>query len=76
MYGIMMGAWYLIATALAANLSGYVAQMASIPEKLQHDLHASLAIYGDAFLNMGILGAAVAVFGFAISPWLKRAARL
>ncbi len=76
MYGIMMGAWYLIATALAADLSGQMAKLASIPEKLLADHHASLAIYGDAFLVMGLIGIGVSLLGFAISPWLKKAAKI
>ncbi len=76
MYGIMMGAWYLIAMALAAELSGEVAKLADIPEHLQHNAHASLSIYGNAFLMMGIIGISTSIVGFIISPWLKRAAKL
>ena len=76
MYGVMMGSWYLIAFALAANLSGYVARLASIPAELQHDLHAMLAIYSAAFWKMGLMGLVVAILGFLISPWLKRKAGL
>jgi POT family proton-dependent oligopeptide transporter len=74
MYGVMMGSWYLIAFALAANLSGHVAEMASIPEGLQGDLHASLAIYSQAFFRMGMIGLVVAALGFIASPWLRRKA--
>lgn len=74
MYGVMMGSWYLIAFALAAELSGSVAKLASIPESAQNDLHASLAIYGTAFWKMGLMGLAVAAVGFLISPWLKKKA--
>jgi proton-dependent oligopeptide transporter, POT family len=76
MYGIMMGAWYLIALALAAELSGSVAKLADIPLQLQGNAHASLGIYSNAFFMMGILGAATAIAGFIVSPWLKRAAKL
>lgn len=76
MYGVMMGSWYLIAVALAANLSGRVAQLASIPEKLQTQPHVTLPIYSDAFLWMGMMGLAVALLGFMISPWLKKKAGL
>lgn len=76
MYGIMMGAWYLIAVALAADLSGHLAGLASIPEHLQHHPQASLAIYTKAFFTMGLIGLAVSVVGFAVGPWLKRAAKL
>ncbi len=76
MYGVMMGAWYLIAFALAAELSGMVAGFASIPENLQQDLPASLGIYGGAFLKMGTIGLVTAALGLAVSPILKRAAKL
>jgi len=76
MYGVMMGAWYLIAFALAAELSGVVARFASIPEELQGDVAASLAIYGSAFFKMGMIGIVTAVVGLAIGPSLKRAARI
>jgi POT family proton-dependent oligopeptide transporter len=76
MYGVMMGSWYLIAFALAANLSGYVARLASIPAELQHNLQAMLGIYSTAFWKMGLIGLAVAILGFAISPWLKKKAGL
>ena len=74
LYGIMMGSWYLIATALAANLSGQLANLASIPEKMQHDVHVSLAIYSSAFLKMGFIGLAAAILGFMLSPWLRKKA--
>ena len=76
LYGIMMGCWYLIAWSLAANLSGNVAQMASIPKYLQSNLHVCLNIYGNAFFKMGLLGVAVAIIGFIIAPWLKKAAKI
>lgn len=76
MYGIMMGSWYLIATALAADLSGQVAKLASIPARLQHDMHASLYIYGSAFGKMAMIGILAAAVGFFLSPFLKRAAKL
>ncbi len=76
MYGIMMGSWFLIAFALAAELSGRVAALASVPEHLQHDLHAALAIYSGAFVKMGLMGLAVAILGFIASPWLRKKAGL
>lgn len=76
MYGVMMGAWYLIATALAAELSGILAKSASIPVKLQKNVHATLEIYGGAFFKMFLIGLTAAVIGFAISPLLKRAVKL
>jgi len=76
MYGVMMGSWYLIAFALAANLSGYVARLADVPAELQNDLPTMLSIYSTAFWKMGLIGLIVAILGFAISPWLKRKAGL
>ena len=76
LYGIMMGSWYLIATALAANLSGDLARLADVPKSLQSNLHACLNIYGNAFFKMGLIGVAVAIIGFIIAPWLKKAAKI
>ena len=76
MYGIMMGAWYLIALALAAELSGTVANLADIPKHLQNNAHASISIYSNAFFMMGIIGMITAIIGFIIGPWLKKAAKL
>lgn len=76
MYGIMMGAWYLIATALAANLSGIVAEMASVPESMQNNIHATLSIYSGAFFKMGIIGAIAALVGLIVSPWLRKTANI
>ena len=74
LYGIMMGVWFLIGSAMAANLSGYVARWAAVPESLQANLEACLHIYGNAFLKMGFFGLLVAIIGFAIAPFLKKAA--
>ena len=60
----------------AADLSGQLAKLASIPAKLQHDVHASLGIYGSAFGSMAMIGIFAAVIGFVLSPLLKRAAKL
>lgn len=76
MYGVMMGSWYLIAFALAANLSGFVARLADVPARLQHDLPAMLAIYSSAFWKMGLIGLVVAILGFIMSPWLRKKAGL
>jgi POT family proton-dependent oligopeptide transporter len=76
MYGIMMGAWYLIGVALAADLSGELAGLASVPEQLQANQQATLVIYSKAFLIMGLFGIAASVLGLIIGPWLKRAAKI
>ena len=72
LYGVMMGAWYLIACALAADLSGSLASLASIPLNLINNTQAMFHIYASGFLKMGLLGLAVAIVGFIISPWLKK----
>ena len=74
LYGVMMGVWFLIGSAMAANFSGYVAQWAAVPENLQSELSACLNIYGNAFLKMGLFGLVMAVIGFSVSPFLKKAA--
>ena len=73
LYGIMMGVWFLIGSALAANISGSVAQWAAVPESLQANIGACLGIYGHAFFKMGLFGLAITAIGFAIAPFLKKA---
>ena len=76
LYGVMMGAWYLIGSALAANLSGNAAKWAAVPLELQSNIQACLGIYGDAFIKMGLLGIAAAIVGFLFAPFLRKAAGL
>ena len=76
MYGFMMGAWFLIGNAFAANLSGNLADIANIPHSLLHNIPAELHIYGTAFWIMGGIGLISAIIGFIISPWLKATAEL
>jgi proton-dependent oligopeptide transporter, POT family len=76
LYGIAMGAWFLISTALAAQVSGSLAGLAAVPANLQGNLHATLCIYSHAFTVMGSIAVVVAIVGFIISPWLKKAANL
>jgi len=75
MYGVMMGSWFLIAAALAAELSGHLASIASIPDSLT-DAHAILLIYGHAFFKMGLIGLGVGVVVLLMSPFFKRLAKL
>ena len=75
LYGLMMGVWFLIGSALAANFSGCVAQWAAVPEILQTNIEACLGIYRSAFFKMGLLGLAVTIVGFSLSPFLKKATR-
>lgn len=73
MYGVMMGAWFLISTALASSVSGKVAEWASIPANMQ-DPFAIFHVYMHAFLRMGFIGLIVAIAVFFISPYVKRIA--
>jgi proton-dependent oligopeptide transporter, POT family len=75
MYGVMMGAWYLIACALASAVSGRVADLASVPEGVT-DPAAILHIYSSAFLKMGIAGVVAAIVVFIVSPYIKKIAEL
>jgi proton-dependent oligopeptide transporter, POT family len=75
LYGIMMGAWFLIASGLAASLSGVTASIASIPDGV-HDMATILHIYSSAFLKMGAIGIVATIFCFAVAPYLKRIAKL
>ena len=75
-YGLMMGAWFFIATGLSAQLSSSVASWADVPVDLLSDAHATLHIYGNAFLKMALFGFAFAIVGFILGPWLKRQADL
>jgi len=76
LYGVMMGAWYLIAVAAAAILSGLFAGLANIPQTLQNQPFLILHIYSSAFLKLGIGGLVVAIIAFAVNPFLKRFAAL
>ena len=71
LYGIMIGAWYLLAWALGAELSGSMASLTSIPQRLLNT-PGMFHIYASGFLKMSILGFGVAIIGFLLAPWLKR----
>ncbi len=75
MYGVMMGAWYLIAAALASSLSSLVASLASIPKNI-HDPLMILNIYGNTFLYIGLAGLAATAVAFAVSPYIRRIANI
>ncbi|MCK4608668.1 MAG: MFS transporter [Gammaproteobacteria bacterium] len=75
MYGIMMGAWFLIATALGASLSSLLATLSNIPETM-HDPHLILNIYSHTFLIIGSIGLTVTVIAFILGPYIKRMANL
>lgn len=71
MYGVMMGAWYLVANGLAASLSGQFASVADIPVTL-HNSTQILAIYSHAFFKIGLIGVIISIIAFAINPFVKR----
>ncbi len=75
LYGVMMGAWYLLAMAAAAILSGLCAGLANVP-KTVHDPFVIAHIYSSAFLKLGIGGLVIAVVALALNPFLKRFASL
>jgi len=75
MYGVMMGAWFLIATAFASSVSGIVAAWASVPAAVTDPLQI-FQIYMHAFLKIGIIGLILAIVIFFISPFIKRIANL
>ena len=75
LYGVMMGAWFLISTSLASSLSGVFATLADIPKNL-HDMHIIINIYGKAFFDMGLFGLGAAIVAFLVAPDIKRIAQL
>lgn len=75
MYGIMMGAWFLIASSLASAISSSVANLASVPNTLT-DGGAILSIYNKAFFEMGMVGIFASIVVFIIGPYVKRMANL
>ena len=72
LYGIMMGSWFLISMALAADLAGSLASLTSIPKALLNNGHAMFHVYGSGFWKMGLFGLVVAIIGFMLSPWLQK----
>jgi proton-dependent oligopeptide transporter, POT family len=72
LYGIMMGAWFLIGLALAANLAGSLASLTSIPVHLLNNKLEIFHVYSLGFLKMGFIALIVAAIGFILSPWLQR----
>jgi dipeptide/tripeptide permease len=76
LYGIMTGAWYIITNALAANLSGSLANLTSVSESIQHNVNAMMKVYDAGFFKMGAFAVVVAIIGFIIAPWLSRTAGL
>lgn len=75
MYGVMMGAWFLIATSLASTVSGKVSDLASVPSNII-DPAVTLSIYSKAFLSMGIVGIILSIVVLGISPYINKIAHL
>jgi len=73
MYGVMMGAWFLIAVAMASSVSGIVAAWASVPESMTDPLQV-FNIYMHAFMKIGIIGLVFAIVIFIASPFIRRIA--
>ncbi len=77
MYGIMMGAWYLIACAMASSLSGALAaSLTSVPKIMINNQTALLHIYHSGFMKMGFIGVGTTILAFIIGPYVKRIANL
>lgn len=71
MYGFMMGAWYLVAMGLAGSLSGSIAGLSSVPKNITNSF-TILNIYGKAFFDIGMIGLAITILAFMISPYIKK----
>jgi POT family proton-dependent oligopeptide transporter len=71
MYGIMMGAWFLIASSLGSTLGGRVAILADIPRTLR-DPGIILSTYGNIYFEIAVTGAIITVISFIVAPYIKR----
>lgn len=68
--GFIMGSWFLT-TAAAALIAGKVATLTAVPADIT-DAHASLAIYSQVFMQIGIVTAVIAVLMMLTAPKLHR----
>jgi POT family proton-dependent oligopeptide transporter len=75
LYGVMMGAWFLIGNALAAYVSGIFAGLSEVPASVT-DPKAILDIYNLAFTKIGLAGVVLSVIIFAVNPHIKRIANI
>lgn len=71
MYGVMMGAWFVVGMSLASALSGVFAGIANVPDTLQ-DPAAILHIYTIAFAKIGAASTILALLCFVAGPYIKR----
>jgi len=69
--GFTMGLWFLC-TSIASIIAGKVATFASVPSNISKDPVASLPIYNDLFLRIGIIAVIVALGMFALVPVLRK----
>ena len=67
--GMMMGVWFLTLSAAFA-VGGGLATIADVPKSIHGS--ASLDIYSHAFFIYGGIALALAIFSFALVPFLKR----
>jgi POT family proton-dependent oligopeptide transporter len=67
--GMMMGVWFLTQAAAFA-IGGTLATIADVPKDLTAT--ASLPIYAHAFFLYGAIALVLAIFGFMLTPYLKR----
>ncbi|WP_413738941.1 dipeptide/tripeptide permease DtpA [Sodalis sp. RH21] len=71
--GFIMGAWFLT-TAAAALIAGYVANLMAVPANV-NDAHLSLAVYGQVFMQIGMVTAVIAVLMLIFAPKLNHMSR-
>ncbi|KLN95773.1 dipeptide/tripeptide permease DtpA [Moellerella wisconsensis] len=69
--GFIMGSWFLTSSA-AAFIAGYVASLTAAPEGQIADPIASLNVYSDVFLNIGIVTGVIAIIMVITAPMLNR----
>ncbi len=75
MYGVMMGAWFLISTALGSAIASQVASLSAIPKTMTDPLHI-IHIYGHVFLMLGMTGIVVTIITFIVGPYIKKIAHI
>jgi len=69
--GFVMGAWFM-SSAVAMALGGFVAALASVPKGDIGDPGASLHIYSNLFLKLGIGAFIICIIMFIFVPKLKK----
>ncbi|MGL4546195.1 MAG: oligopeptide:H+ symporter, partial [Plesiomonas sp.] len=68
--GFIMGSWFLT-TAAAALIAGKIAALTAVPGDIK-DAHASLAVYSQVFMQIGIATGVIAVLMLLTAPKLYR----